>query len=89
MAAAAIRPVCSSPISFAVKGRREQTMRPLIDYFIEGARQNDIGGTLLTPAICVPEAGRLIGVAITVFTAAVDVASTFDVFKNTVDTGVD
>jgi len=65
-------------------------MRPLIDYFIEGGRESFIGSAdFTTDRICVPEAGRLIGVAITVFTAAVDVASTFDVFKNTVDTGVD
>jgi len=65
-------------------------MRPLIDYFIEGSRQSDIGvDGNATDRVCVPEAGRLIGVAITVFTAAVDVATTFDVVKNNADTGVD
>ncbi len=90
MAAAAIRPICTSPGSFAVKGRREQAMRPLIDYFIEGAHQNNIGADgNATYILCVPEAGRLIGVAISIITAAVDTATTIDVFKNAVDTGVD
>ena len=64
-------------------------MRPLIDYFIEGASMTDIGGTLSTNRICVPEAGQLIGVAINILHAAVDVAATFNVIKNAVDTGVD
>ena len=65
-------------------------MRPLIDYFIEGAHQNNIGADgNATYILCVPEAGQLIGVAISIITAAVDTATTFDVFKNAVDTGVD
>jgi hypothetical protein len=65
-------------------------MRPLIDYFIEGARQSDIGTDgNATPHVCVPDAGRLIGVAINVFGAEIDTATTFDVTNNGVDTGVD
>jgi hypothetical protein len=65
-------------------------MRPLIDYFIEGAHQNNIGAHgNATNILCVPEAGQLIGVAINIYTAAVDVATTFDVVNNAVDTGVD
>jgi len=65
-------------------------MRPLNDYFIDGEYITDIGtdGNLL-PGVCVPEAGELVGIAAGVQAAATTTPTTFDVFLNFSDTGVD
>jgi len=65
-------------------------MRPLNDYFIDGEGITDIGtdGNFVQ-GVCVPEAGELVGIAAGVQAAATTLATTFDVFLNFSDTGVD
>ena len=66
-------------------------MRTLNDYFIDGGSLSDIGtADRASPIVTVPDDGRLNAVAVGIRTAATTaVVTTFDVFKNSVDTGVD
>ena len=65
-------------------------MRTLNDYFIDGEAITGIQADgAISDIVCVPDAGRLIGIVAHVVTAATTAIITFDVEKNQVDTGVD
>ncbi len=65
-------------------------MRPLNDYFIDGESITDIGTAGNFPqAVCVPEAGELVGIAAGVHGAATTVQTTFDIALSGVDLLVD
>jgi len=65
-------------------------MRTLNDYFIDGEGTAGIQADgALSNIVCVPDAGRLVGIVAHVTNSATTAIITFDVRKNAVDTGVD
>ena len=66
-------------------------MRTLNDYFIDGESINNIQAVDVgSNWVCVPDAGRLIGIVGHVTNAATTAIITFDIIHNgSVDTGVD
>ena len=65
-------------------------MRTLNDYFIDGESFAGIQADgVASNIVCVPDAGRLVGIVAHVANSATTAIITFDVEKNQVDTGVD